>query len=114
MQIKLTKTEKILLGMCISLLLLSLGGLSNMIVTEKNDCKMPFLADYNYESEDYFSFQLDKKPELWYLSDIIKVRNRILSIGDILAYQSVLVISILGFMFIYLKIKDEIKQKNQV
>lgn len=97
--IKLEKKDVYFFGLIIGFLIMLMGGASNFSVMENNNCKMPVLSQYSYETGEHISFDWDNKPSKWYLSDIITIRKHIYSIGDILLITGAL--SIFLFMFLY-------------
>lgn len=101
-----SKIELVLLLIIVSLSIMMLGVTSNIVVLDKNNCKMPFIANYIYEDGTHISFNMDQKPELWYLSDIIKIGRRKISVGDVLMWGGFVALIIFSSSYIYLKSKE--------
>jgi len=62
------------------------GIFLNYTVISNNECKMPFVANYHYETDTHVSFQDKSEVKYSYLSDVIEIKlfNLIVSIGDII------------------------------
>lgn len=109
-KIYFSKEEKYLLLISLFLFLMIIGGCLNEIVMDKNSNRMPFLADYSYKDEEYFSFNLNTNeiPKLWILSDIIPFKNYLLSVGDVLLFFSGFCFSIISWVYTSFKYKNAI------
>lgn len=112
MKFKLSKEEKILGSIIICLVVVMYGGVFNLWAQEANGGKMPFLANYHYIDNEYFSFTFQNKPSLWFLSDIIPHGNGICSIGDVLMWQGLFVFPLLAGLYAYIKLKDARKNEK--
>ena len=71
-----------------------------------NGGKMPVQTDFNYETEEHFSFQDKDEVNNYYLTDIIKTGNMTSSIGDWIMWISFLLMFMVVFKIMK---KDKIK-----
>jgi hypothetical protein len=98
----------------VALAIVILGVIMNFVALTNNGCKMPFIADYEYESETHFSYKDKGEVNHWYLTDIISMSKDELtiSIGDFLiVIGGALVIgfSIIFVTYLY-RIKKGVKE----
>ena len=93
----------------ISLMIMFIGGASNMTVTNSNEGRMPFLADYNHHSDTHFSYQNGSTVKYLYLTDRFFLLNQYWSIGDFLLISGFLMfVAICIFVGInYYKTKND-------
>src|SRR3972149_3653203 len=86
--------------------LAQLGAVLNLTALYNNGGKMPVLTESKYSNPTHFSYQDKDEIELWFLTDIISIRNSVFSIGDFLIIFSGITISYYSVIFI----KDRIKR----
>jgi len=105
---ELTKREQWLILVSLSLFIMSLGAVSNMYVMRSNEGKMPVKTQYEQGiSGEYIYLNDIKQANNWFLSDIIKIRKYMWSIGDMVIIFGWLGFSGSWFGFVYLKWKNK-------
>ena len=65
------------------------GVFGNYMAIVGNDCKMPVLSSYNYDSDEHFSYQDKEEVNYHIFTDIIPIKNYLASIGDLLMIGSI-------------------------
>lgn len=86
---KRTESERFLLVVNLVFILMQTGQQLNFQVILLNKGKMPVLNYYANDSKN-FGFDIDNKPLLWFLSDIINIGIGIMSVGDVILISAAL------------------------
>jgi len=98
-----------------SILFLSLGILGNFTAIQKNNGKMPVIADFDYSSKEHFTIKDIDEVNYIYLGDIFPLWGSFWSIGDFL----LIIGMILMLVAVYTKTHNHIfdwliqKKKNE-
>lgn len=86
------KYNLILVCVIFSILLVLTGGILNREVMEANDGKMPVKC-CGISDEEHFNYYEDSEVNYPSLTDFIKIRSKIYSIGDLLMYLGFVMVS---------------------
>lgn len=87
------------------LIIMMVGGSMNFLAITENQGRMPFLAEFNYESKSHFSYQVKEEVNYWFFTDIIKISYSYWSIGDF-----IMILSVVGmFVNSYLMVNSKWK-----
>ena len=96
----LLKREKLLIGMFVFLLIVTLSVTSNTIAKKNNGGKMPVLTSSSYKTNTHFTFQEKQEVSHFYLTDIISLGGDIYSIGDFGLYLGFIGVTLFSILWI--------------
>lgn len=94
------------------LLVVMLGGSLNFLAIQNNGGRMPFNAEYDYQSKTHFSFQEFAQVKLPFLTDIIHFLNGYWSIGDLIMFTGVFLLFLNAYLMTLSKWRFIHKIKN--
>ena len=86
--------------------------LNDFKAMKDNSCRMPVKSDIKFSEEEYFSFQNNSQVNNWFLSDVIYLGNRIISVGDIFLYFGGGISVILGIYSLVILISNYLGEKS--
>jgi hypothetical protein len=96
MKIKNLNLEKVQFFIIVFMFVMIIGMAFNFLAMINNGGKMPvYTENFIPDSEHHFTYQYKGEVEYWFLTDIIKIFNCKVSIGDVLLISSASVITYL-------------------
>ena len=113
----MTTNEQVIRTMLITtfiFIIILTGGVMNFKAIQHNQGKMPVLMNFYYFSDTHFSYENKSEVNVWYFTDIIKIRNSYFSIGDMLLFTGAFAFIVWSFYLIlrYRKYSKDFKQEN--
>lgn len=90
------------------------GGMINMGVVAKNNGKMPVYSSWHYEDETHFTFQNKSEVNLFYFTDIFRIKNAYFSIGDLVMFFTGMIIFSMSLFKGFKTLGESRKAKNEI